>query len=83
MAKKISFGKHEKPAEVVPVSPDKWVDTGTKAEPDALTRFTIDIPRTLHQRIKIYCTMNKVTMKDVIAELLDEKMPPLPPGFKG
>lgn len=83
MAKKISFGKQEKPAEVVTVSPDKWVDTGTvtEPEPDKLTRFTIDLPNELHQRIKIYCTMNKVTMKDSIIEILDEKFPPLPKSF--
>lgn len=80
--KKVSFGRQDKPAEAPIVSPDKWVDTGTVTEPDKMFRFTIDVPSELHQRIKIYCTMNKVTMRDRIIEILDEQFPPLPKGFK-
>lgn len=83
MAKKVSFGRQEKVAEPMAVSPDKWVDTGTVTGKDETFRFTIDLPTELHQRIKIYCTMNKVTMKDRIIEILDEQFPTLPSGFKG
>ena len=81
MAKKVSFGRKEKALEPVEVSPDKWVDTGETKGNEETFRFTIDLPTELHQRIKIYCTMNKVTMKDRIIEILDEQFPPLPKGF--
>lgn len=82
MAKKVSFGNKEKPAEAVPVSADRWVDTGSAAEPEKLTRFTIDLPGELHQRIKVYCSMNGITMKERLIELFEENFPPLPPGYK-
>mgnify|MGYP000966311543 CR=1 FL=1 len=82
MAKKVSFGRQEKPAAPAAVSPDKWVDTGSVAEvgKGETIRFTIDLPAGLHQRIKIYCALNKVKMKDVIIEMFEGKFPPLPNG---
>lgn len=82
MAKRVSFGRKEKAPESLEASPDKWVDTGEKTEDRDTFRFTIDLPTELHQRIKISCTMNKVTMKDRIIEILDEQFPALPKGFK-
>lgn len=85
MAKKVSFGRQEKPAAPVAATPDVWVSTGSVAETGKgdTIRFTIDLPTDLHQRIKIYCALNKVKMKDVIIEMFEGKFPPLPKGYQG
>jgi hypothetical protein len=80
--KKVAFGTKAKKTVAVEASPDKWVDTGNAAEDKNTFRFTIDLPSELHKRIKIHCTLNSLTMKDRIIEILEEQFPPLPKGFK-
>jgi hypothetical protein len=43
------------------------------AEP--MKRFTIDVPESLHTRIKIGCAKRKAKMADVIRELLEREFP--------
>lgn len=52
-------------------SPDEWVtDRHAKAEP--LKRLTIDVPLSLHQRVKSQCALRGQNMADVVRELLEQ-----------
>ena len=77
MTKKVSFGR------VAPKSPDEWVSSSrspddpetppvvTPAEP--MKRLTIDVPRSLHSRIKAACALRGSKMVDEIRILLERE----------
>jgi hypothetical protein len=66
--KKVTFGG--KPtASRTTTSPDQWVS----GEP--MKRLTIDIPLSLHQRVKSQCALKGENMADVVRELLDGRFP--------
>jgi hypothetical protein len=75
MPKKVAFGA--KPIARKAVTPDEWV-AGNAAPKEAakeekkveLTRYTIDIPVELHAKIKSYCALKHVKMRDEIITLL-------------
>jgi predicted DNA binding CopG/RHH family protein len=63
-------------------SADKWVEGGkTTAKPtrkgkdvvEAMKRFTIDVPVSLHTRIKMECARRGVKMADQIREMLEKR----------
>jgi hypothetical protein len=55
-------------AKAAPSSPDKWVsDRSGKTK-----RLTIDIPLSLHQRVKSQCALKGEKMADVVRELLEK-----------
>lgn len=68
--KKVTIGG--KPtARPVPSSPDEWVaDRSDPAEP--MKRLTIDIPLSLHQRVKSQCALKGEKMADAVRELLEK-----------
>ena len=77
MTKKVSF------ARVAPKAPDEWV-AGAGAETasahasppgptEPMKRLTIDIPRSLHTRIKAACALRGSKMADEIRALLDRE----------
>lgn len=72
MAKKVQIAH---PREVT--SPDDWVhrkpEPAAPAEP--MKRLTIDIPESLHTRIKLSCVANRQKMADAVRELLDQRWP--------
>lgn len=43
------------------------------AEP--MKRFTIDVPASLHKRIKAQCAMRETPMADVIRDMLEQEFP--------
>lgn len=69
-AKKVSFGTQ--PAAKPPVTPDQWVESrnveGTK-------RLTIDLPESLHRRVKMECARRGTKMADEIRNLLEAEFP--------
>lgn len=66
--KKVTFGGKPTSSRT-PTSPDEWVaDEPTK-------RLTIDIPLSLHQRVKIQCTVEGVNMAEVVRGLLEKRFP--------
>jgi hypothetical protein len=76
MSKKINFGtkpqnKNTPQAELA----DEWVSKGIIEVPipEAIevTRFTIDIPSELHRKIKSFCALKGVKMKEEIQILLE------------
>lgn len=55
-------------AKSAPSSPDNWVsDRSGKTK-----RLTIDIPLSLHQRVKSQCALKGEKMADVVRELLEK-----------
>jgi hypothetical protein len=77
MTKKVSF------ARTPPKAADEWVagaGTETTAAPSSppepaepMKRLTIDIPRSLHTRIKAACALRGSKMADEIRALLDRE----------
>ena len=62
---------------------DAWVQTRDAEhrevpapEPaESMKRFTIDVPVSLHTRIKTQCAMRGVKMADVLREILERDFP--------
>ena len=84
--KKVAFNMPRKSAAA---GVDDWVqnvrpvDSETRPEadsaptlpPEAMKRFTIDVPTELHRRIKMQCAMRGSKMADVLRELLEREFP--------
>jgi hypothetical protein len=59
-------------AKPIPATPDEWViDRSTIGEP--MKRLTIDVPLSLHQRVKSQCALSGDKMADVVRDLLEER----------
>ncbi len=61
---------------------DAWVSQGAalttnghEREKEATARFTIDIPVSLHARIKSQCALKRVKMREEVLAMLEEKFP--------
>jgi hypothetical protein len=65
---------------------DQWVGDGaerhvTEATPEHVTeaepmkRFTIDVPVSLHKRIKTQCAADGIKMADMLREMLEARFP--------
>jgi len=71
--KKVNFGG--KPtSNRIANSPDEWVS----GEPTK--RLTIDIPLSLHQRVKSQCALEGANMAEVVRGLLEKRFPPKEQG---
>jgi hypothetical protein len=64
------------------LSADDWVSQGANltagedgTEKEATARFTIDIPVSLHARIKSQCALKRVKMREEVLSILEEKFP--------
>jgi hypothetical protein len=77
--KKVTFASKRGPSQP-PKNADEWIDRASKpALPgEPMKRLTIDVPVSLHQRIKIRCAMEGFKMADVIRDMLAEKFPEIP-----
>ncbi len=73
--KKVSIGS--KPtAKTSPTTPDEWVSDHPEPSvrsqsTEPMKRLTIDIPLSLHQRVKSQCALKGEKMADVVRELLE------------
>ena len=67
--KKVTFGGKPTTSRI-PNSPDEWVS----GEPTK--RLTIDIPLSLHQRVKSQCALEGANMAEVVRGLLEKRFPP-------
>jgi hypothetical protein len=83
MSKKTVAFKMPTPAPK-PTTPDEWVGSArpldrerpapeAEAPKEATSRFTIDVPVSLHRRVKAQCAERGVKMADVIRELLERE----------
>jgi hypothetical protein len=62
-----------------PASADAWVKAAPEpavampAEP--MKRFTLDVPLSLHARVKVACAERGLKMADVLRDLLEREFP--------
>lgn len=68
MSKKITFGPKPTPKAVGLASADQWVESRSNEE---MKRLTIDVPASLHTRIKATCALRGIKMADEIRQLLE------------
>ena len=65
---------------------DQWVGDGVEPEPapvparpdepkEPMKRFTIDVPVSLHKRIKAQCALEGLKMADMLREMLETRFP--------
>ena len=57
-----------------PTQADQFVAKG-EGTVEPMKRFTIDVPESLHRRVKTQCAMRGVKMADVIRGMLDKEFP--------
>ena len=75
MSKKVTIGA--KPtSKSAQASADEWVENrSTGNAPEPMKRLTIDVPASLHARIKSQCALRGVKMADAVRELLEQHFP--------
>ena len=50
---------------------DRFVNGGQ----EKMARLNVQIPKTLHTRVKVRCAMEERDIKDVVTELLEKRFP--------
>jgi hypothetical protein len=77
--KKVRFGMKPKPSRR-PASPDAWVkapqdegEPNRQENKEPQKRLTIDIPVSLHKRVKSQCALQNLNMADVVREMLEKR----------
>lgn len=73
MNKKISFGTRPGAVPADVSKADDWVN---HRRTEAMKRLTIDVPMSLHARIKSQCALRGVKMADELRELLERHFQP-------
>ncbi len=71
--KKITFGG--KPSTITGLNADSWVQNREIESKESMKRLTIDVPVSLHKRIKSSCALQDLVMADVIRDLLEQRFP--------
>lgn len=66
-AKKVTFGVKPTQAPAA-ANADQWVESRNA---ETIKRLTLDIPASLHARVKSTCALRGVKMADAIRELLE------------
>lgn len=69
MNKKVTFGTQPTAKAAPPPSADQWVENRTT---EGNKRLTLDLPTSLHTRIKVTCAARGVKMADEIRKLLED-----------
>jgi hypothetical protein len=75
MAKKVSFAA--KPVDRS-AAVEQWVESResvTEVAGEPMKRLTVDLPESLHKRVKAGCAMRGVKMADEIRRLLEANFP--------
>ena len=72
--KKVSFGTKPTAAHP-PATADEWVENRQASDREPTKRFTIDVPVSLHRRVKSQCALQTLVMADVVRELLERRFP--------
>ena len=80
MSKKVAFGAKPQPATPATRSADEWVqnrpaEQATTVAGEPMKRLTIDVPASLHTRIKVGCTLRGRKIADELRELIDKHFP--------
>ena len=74
MAKKVLFSAKSSSPTAPPPAADAWVNSG-QVDTAPTKRLTVDIPSTLHMRVKSQCAVRGVKMADEIRALLEKHFP--------
>jgi hypothetical protein len=74
MTKKVLFSAKPNVQTLPPPTADSWVDSG-QVDTAPLKRLTIDVPVTLHRRVKSQCANRGLKMADEIRVLLEKHFP--------
>jgi hypothetical protein len=72
--KKVSFGA-KRPSLAGTGNIDDWVHNREPVHKEPTKRLTIDVPVSLHKRVKSRCALDNLVMADVIRELLEQRFP--------
>lgn len=72
--KKVSFGG-KPPVGAGAANADAWVTDRKPSEQEPTKRFTINVPLSLHRRVKSQCALENLVMAEVMRELLEERFP--------
>ena len=66
-----------KPATKTSASPEAWIESRDKpaAPAEPTKRLTVDIPQSLHKRIRLACIERDEVMADVIRDILRKAFP--------
>ena len=81
MTKRVAFGTTPTATQPAPAAPaladqakiEHWVAGRGRGEP--MKRLTLDVPASLHARIKATCAMRGQKMNEVLLALLEEQFP--------
>jgi hypothetical protein len=72
--KKVAFGA-SRPSTHQNRSVDAWVEGKKIDDREPTKRLTIDVPISLHKRMKSQCALDNLVMADVIRDLLEHRFP--------
>ena len=74
--KEVKFAKPKR-QDVPATSPDQWVKDRAQSEGagEPMKRLTIDIPASLHTRVKAGCATRGVKMADMLRAYLEREFP--------
>ena len=75
--KKVTLAAKPRPAAVTAPTADDWVQSRQieASNGEAMKRLTVDVPSSLHARIKSQCALRGVKMADEIRDLLEKHFP--------
>jgi predicted DNA binding CopG/RHH family protein len=75
--KKVSLAAKPRPTAATAATADDWVQSRRveAGNGEAMKRLTVDVPSSLHTRIKSQCALRGVKMADEIRELLEKHFP--------
>jgi hypothetical protein len=75
--KKVALGVKPRPAGPTVPTADGWVQSRQieAGNGEAMKRLTVDVPISLHTRIKSQCALRGIKMADEIRELLEKHFP--------
>lgn len=71
--KKVTFGG--RPSTIAGLNADSWVQNREIESKESMKRLTIDVPVSLHKRIKSSCALQDLVMADVIRDMLEQRFP--------
>lgn len=74
MSKEVSFSARP-PSRNNTRAADAFKELGLKPPPEPVKRLTINVPVSLHQRMKLQCVRDDVTIADVVREFLEGRFP--------
>ena len=77
MSKDVSFSG-KPPSQVNPRAAEALEALGLSPSPEKTKRLTVDVPATLHARMKLECCRRDVAIADVVRRLLNAEFPDMP-----